>query len=527
MARGASQQNGVHINGELPPPSTLAAQIVQNQARPGNTQQPQQNGDSNTLSGLLHEMLHNPAAAQETNVAVNVQLVNVVAEAGLGPLASEDPFAQLDHLLAQARDSIAVIEKTVSRQPEVLFTPVSNDGPQLLLPLLTRLVAICWRPQCSDLPAAPFLNGLIRVLIASTEIWQQARLLQQICQDIVDETLTSLEAQADSSSGVAIMLPPAKCIARLWPNSQTSITLPAGCQTNISKKSQAFMLAVSLTAMPALDQSSRNENSIRLCRALWTLRKDLEQSHQWEQAISRLLDLSFAVPILQCLVPHVAKAQLSNGQQQRLASALIRQLRKSDHTAAENLTSSLRNLAETDEFAHLHEDLKVAATTWLHRHMADHELPEQVRIVLEALRQGNVMTDADFQTAFPDLNKSHTSAQKNGPRRIKRRKLTTSGEEISSMKTKAQLARLLTGAESTDLSHLTELAPSMFKSLNDEDRSRGFHLLAAAATEHPTSVVRTIAKLLELPELGEVKRLRILAMLAARKCVLCTVRFEN
>ncbi|KAI7532015.1 hypothetical protein KC331_g13797, partial [Hortaea werneckii] len=440
MARGASQQNGVHIYGEVPPPSTLAAQIVQNQARPGNTQQPQHNGDSNTLSGLLHEMLHNPAAAQETNVAVNVQLVNVVAEAGLGPLASEDPFAQLDHLLAQAKDSIAVIEKTVSRQPEVLFTPVSNDGPQLLLPLLTRTVAICGRPQCSDLPAATFLDGLIRVLIASTEIWQQAKLLQQICQDIVDETLTSLEAQADSSSGVAIMLPPTKCIARLWPDSQTSITLPAGCQTNISKKSHAFMLAVSLTAMPALDQSSRNENTIRL----------------------------------------------------------------------------LRSLAETDEFVHLHEHLKVAATTWLRCYMADHELPEHVRIVLEALRQGNVMTDADFQTAFPDLNKSHASAQKNGPRRIKRRKLTTSGEEIPSMKTKAQLASLLTGAESTDLSHLTELAPSMFKFLNDEDRSRAFHLLAAAATEHPTSVVRTIAKLLELPELGEAKRLRILAMLAAR-----------
>ncbi|GAB1729612.1 hypothetical protein NU195Hw_Modified_171t1 [Hortaea werneckii] len=520
MARVASQQNGVHINGEVPPPSTLAAQIVQNQARPSNTQQPAQNGDGNTLSGLLHEMLHNPAAAQETNVSVNVQLVNVVAEAGLGPLASEDPFAQLDHLLAQARDSIAVIEKTVNRQPEVLFTPISNDGPQLLLPLLTRLVAICGRPQCSDMPAATFLDGLIRVLIASTEIWQQARLLQQICQDIVDETLTVLEAQADSPSGLAIMLPSAKCIARLWPNSQTSITLPAGCQTNVSKKSHAFMLAVSLTALPALDQSSRNENAIRLCRALQHLRKDLEQSHQWEEAISRLLDISSMAPVLQCLVPHVAKAQLSNGQQQRLASALLRQLRKSNHMAAETLTSSLRHLAETDEFVHLHEDLKVAVTTWLHRYVADHELPEQARVVLEALRQGNVMTDEDFQTAFADLDESHASAQKNGPRRIKRRKLATAGEKSSSMISKARLASLLTGVESDDLTHLAELAPSMFQSLNDEDRSSAFHLLAAAATEHPISVVRTIAKLLELPELGEAKRLRILAMLAARKCVL-------
>ncbi|TKA23330.1 hypothetical protein B0A50_07538 [Salinomyces thailandicus] len=144
MARGASKPNGVrpnrhgvHINGdgEVPPPSTLAAQIVQKQTRSAATQRQPQTAEDTTLANLLHEMLYNPAAAQETDANVNVQLVNVVAEAGLGPLAIDDPFAQLDMLLPQARDSIAVIDKTIRRQPELLFTPVVDDGPQLLLPL--------------------------------------------------------------------------------------------------------------------------------------------------------------------------------------------------------------------------------------------------------------------------------------------------------------------------------------------------------------------------------------------------------
>lgn len=195
MARGASKPNGVrpnrhgvHINGdgEVPPPSTLAAQIVQKQTRSAATQRQPQTAEDTTLANLLHEMLYNPAAAQETDANVNVQLVNVVAEAGLGPLAIDDPFAQLDMLLPQARDSIAVIDKTIRRQPELLFTPVVDDGPQLLLPLCARLSAVCGRPRCESLSIPSFLDGCVRVLIASTELWQNARALQETCQDIVD-----------------------------------------------------------------------------------------------------------------------------------------------------------------------------------------------------------------------------------------------------------------------------------------------------------------------------------------------------
>ncbi|TKA77849.1 hypothetical protein B0A55_05162 [Friedmanniomyces simplex] len=116
MARRISE-----LNGDVPPPSTLAAQIVQKQTRPA----PPQNEADVQLHDLLHEMLHNPKAVQETSLAVNVKLILVVAEAGLAPLSQNDLFGPSETLIAEAKDSIAVIERTVKRQPELLLTPAN------------------------------------------------------------------------------------------------------------------------------------------------------------------------------------------------------------------------------------------------------------------------------------------------------------------------------------------------------------------------------------------------------------------
>lgn len=182
MARRISPANGMRENGEAPPPSTLAAQIVQNRTRPVATQK---NGQTATFSELLHEILHNHAAAVETDVATNVKLVNVVAEAGLAPLANQDPFLQSDVLIPLAIDSIAVIEATVKRQPGVLFTPIIQDGQQPLLPLLARLFAVCGRPRCEILPISSLLDSMLQALDTSLDLWPNAHTMRQILQDCV------------------------------------------------------------------------------------------------------------------------------------------------------------------------------------------------------------------------------------------------------------------------------------------------------------------------------------------------------
>lgn len=177
----ASRSHGVHNNGDAPP-STLAAQIVQNQTT---NRASQQAGEKATFSGLLHEILHNPSAAPETDIGVNVQLISVVVEAGLSVLARDDPFAQLDVLIPQAKDSLAVVEATIVRQAEVLFAPIGQDGPPLVLWLFARLFSLCGRPKCDALPITALINSAIGAL-SKSKLWRSAATVQELIRECVN-----------------------------------------------------------------------------------------------------------------------------------------------------------------------------------------------------------------------------------------------------------------------------------------------------------------------------------------------------
>lgn len=177
-----SRPNGSHTNGEAPPASTLAAQIVQNQTT---TRASQQSGEKATFPELLHEILHNPSATPETDIGVNVQLISVVVEAGLSILSRDDPFAQLDLLIPQATDSLAVVEATIVRQPEVLFAPIGQSGPPLIVWLLARLLPLCGRSKCDQLPIAGLINSAASAL-GRFKLWRSATDVQGLVRECVN-----------------------------------------------------------------------------------------------------------------------------------------------------------------------------------------------------------------------------------------------------------------------------------------------------------------------------------------------------
>lgn len=177
--------NGHHANGDAPPPSTLAAQIVQNQTRQA-TSQPQE--ETASFRDLLREILHSNAASPETDVGVNAQLINVVIQAGLMPLTLDNPFADWDVLTPQAMDSIAVIESTIKRQPEVLLSQISPDGPKLILSIVATLVALLGKPKCEQLAVRGLLIRSLKSLDTSIDLWQHARALSDVLQQSVDGT---------------------------------------------------------------------------------------------------------------------------------------------------------------------------------------------------------------------------------------------------------------------------------------------------------------------------------------------------
>ena len=158
------------------PPSTLAAQIVQNHEQAVH----QDNDDQRAqFRQLLQEILHN-TTFEETDLEVNYKLVRVVTQAGLDVFLQDDPFARRSLLVEQARDSIAVIELTIQRSPALLLYPNRRENEHSEQPLffwiLPRLLALLGNPKADGLQSIlqHLLPFIISSLMGTSHLWQHA-----------------------------------------------------------------------------------------------------------------------------------------------------------------------------------------------------------------------------------------------------------------------------------------------------------------------------------------------------------------
>ncbi|KAK3050228.1 serine/threonine-protein kinase M1 [Extremus antarcticus] len=499
----------------MAPPSTLAAQIVQNQTR---SSAPQQNGEKATFAQLLHELLNNRGATPETDVQINVKLISVVAEAGLAPLVDGNPFADHDALLAQAIDSITVIETTIRRQPEVLFTSVVEDGPQLLLPLLARLLAVGGRSKCEGLPIVRLFDATFAALKASLDLWHYAQALQQIVQDCADEAILTLEAAVTAAPDFSIKLPPAKVVARLWPQSDKEIALPHGCQATVSHASSALVLAQQLSTIAELSSGWKDETSIRLQDLVSPLRKKLEDAGQYESTVSGLLSASSYPTLLSTLVEDTLKTTPSHYIQRAMAVNLLRVLQQDSGACRDVLLPILASVVESDVYDSLHEDLRIATTTVLCGLMERHDRPDRLLALEDALRQDNIMTDSEFFDTFKQLSVAK-QASCDGPRRRKRRKIDASATNDAQGLAVVCTVGSLTAIESVDCTSLEQLTPAAYYQLSDHDKYAVWQGLAQMAPVNAEAALEAASAIVEPPGPEQNKQIRVLAMLAIRACV--------
>ena len=147
-------------NGE-PPPSTFAAQIVDNLESTKN--QPFRASSTAHLRELLRRVLDADRAGGsadgtfEEGLEVNHKLICVVVRACLlSPTTNADPFEKQKDVHDQAYDCLAVIEVTIRRCPDVLFALVrcteSYFGPEgpLFLWLIPHLLNLLGDPRGDD-----------------------------------------------------------------------------------------------------------------------------------------------------------------------------------------------------------------------------------------------------------------------------------------------------------------------------------------------------------------------------------------
>ncbi|KAF1999599.1 hypothetical protein P154DRAFT_467308, partial [Amniculicola lignicola CBS 123094] len=239
------------MNGH-PPPSTIAAQIVNNASNINAQQEP---GSKAAFGQLLQEYLQD-TTTDEPNSQLNAQLISVIAEAGLDALLQDNPFAS-DLLIPQARDSIAAIKLTIQRRPMLLLSPKDegDDGiprPLLFTWLFPKLLGLLGQPQFDTVQedVKDLLGTFFDVLSRTFGLWRQAKAIVQSYRSCVDSIVLGLEGVNELSqltrSPFKIALPPSSSISTLWPDSQNHVALPQGTQRLINSLSEAILIGLQL-----------------------------------------------------------------------------------------------------------------------------------------------------------------------------------------------------------------------------------------------------------------------------------------
>lgn len=134
---GKALNNDDHDQANLIPPSTLAAQIVNNQKGPK---------EEAVFLQLLEEIRASPSALDDDLVG-NYKLITVVLEAGLHAIASDDNVLRRSQdVVNHAIACLDVIEIAFTRSPAVLFHTENSAvvSPPLCLLLVAKLF-ILWQ----------------------------------------------------------------------------------------------------------------------------------------------------------------------------------------------------------------------------------------------------------------------------------------------------------------------------------------------------------------------------------------------
>jgi serine/threonine-protein kinase ATR len=173
--KGLPTTNGSSHVDSFPPPSTIAAQIVQNAS---NLHTRQDAAAKVSFGELVKEFLQHPSTDEPDPQLV--ALICVVAEAGLEELFKDDPFAQ-DQQRQQGIDSISALELIIQKKPHLLLSPKDADDegsprPPLFLWLFPKLLGLLTHATLQPLHqhAQDLLGLCVGVFLRSPASWRSA-----------------------------------------------------------------------------------------------------------------------------------------------------------------------------------------------------------------------------------------------------------------------------------------------------------------------------------------------------------------
>ncbi|KAI0475823.1 phosphatidyl inositol 3-kinase-like protein [Xylariaceae sp. FL0804] len=257
-------------NGSLnhgPPPSTLAAQLVENISTSNRSSRPDETAELQKLFGLIEKVKDQPdlLTSPEERRAHNHMLIYVYARVVLDGLRWDDPFANRSQLRADASRALSFLRITVKETPEVLLATAEPGsflfrGPEpLWLWIFPRVLRMLGCRHCAELTPAieDFFQDVYVAISQASLLWSLISPLLSYVRRNFEAIIGCLEQSRTSVTGGAtpfeLRLPMDSYLESL--GGCDLQLLQQQCTYTISSESQALEHAFGLLSLVSISFS--------------------------------------------------------------------------------------------------------------------------------------------------------------------------------------------------------------------------------------------------------------------------------
>lgn len=337
------------------------------------------------------------------------------------------------------------------------------------------------------------------------------------------DVLNTLETQSTVAGNLSVALPPARWIAKLWPESQNAIALPHDCQSRISDSGSALLVALSLVEVDCAAPRWLDDTHLRLQRLVTQLRPALRTPGIWDGMVTRLLRNLKHAPLLQLLRSLLGTAlqvKLSREVQFAMSEALAGILMQGS-AKIQFILPAVTELGDSENCEGLEKELNlVIATCFVHFNLANDDMPRPLQNTARELALGELKDDGKLSVQCQNLIHANDVIPVLETSR-KRRKTHETGVEHREQQLQARLSKLLPGTSTPDLSTMPKVAPSAYAKLDLTKQETVWHAIAELATlgQDITPLLQTVSQLVDSPELQKSKHLRVISMGTVQACL--------
>lgn len=179
---GSGIYAGAGAKGNAPPPSTLAAQLVENISASNKSSRSDENSELKGLFAVIQRVKDNPGLLKSVDDRLehNHMLVYVYCRFVLDAIKLDDPFLDKGHLRSEVQKTINFLRFTINETPAVLgykdekSSLLFRGREPLWIWLLPQLLRLLGHPKCTELEGyiEGFLQYLLLIASRNSALWE-------------------------------------------------------------------------------------------------------------------------------------------------------------------------------------------------------------------------------------------------------------------------------------------------------------------------------------------------------------------